>query len=64
MSNGSEGEVWQDGQQVSQQATVGCHEVGSYHDDGFRGGGLALPGVLGGHRVAGVCVTLACETHQ
>lgn len=64
VSDGSEGEIWQDGQQVRQQGTVGCHEVGSYHDDSIHGRGLALSGVLGGNWVAGVCVTLACETHQ
>lgn len=64
VSDGGEGEIWQDGQQVSQQATVGRHEVGSYHDNGFHGRGLALSGVLGGNGVAGVCVTLACETYQ
>lgn len=36
MSEGSEGEIWQDGQQVGQQATVGCQEVRSYQDEGFH----------------------------
>lgn len=45
--DGSEGKIWQDGQQVSQQATVGCQEVGSYHDNGLRDQGLAPAGVLG-----------------
>ena len=64
VSDGSEGELRQDGQQISQQGAVGRQEVGSYHDDGFRGQWLALSGILGGNRVAGVRVTLACEIHQ
>lgn len=64
MSDGSEGEVWQDGQQVGQQAAVGRQEVRRYLDNGFHSQGLALSGVLRGNRVAGVYVALACETHQ
>lgn len=64
MAECGEGEIWQDGQQVGQQTAVGRHEVGCYHDNRFRCRGLALSGVLGGNRVAGVRVTLACETHQ
>lgn len=64
MLDGREGKIWQNGQQVSQQATVGRQEVRSYHDNRFHSRGLALSGVLGGNGVAGVCVTLACETYQ
>lgn len=64
VSDCSEAKIWQDGQQISQQATVGHQKVGSYHDNGLHGRGLALSGVLGGNWVAGVCVTLAYETHQ
>lgn len=62
MSEGSEGEIWQDGQQIGQQATVGCQEVRSYHDDGFNSQGLSLLGILRGNRVACVSVTLTWET--
>lgn len=64
VSKGSEGEIWQDGQQVSQQVTVGRHEVGRYHDNWIHCRGRILLGVRGGNAVAGVCVTLACKTHQ
>lgn len=37
MSDSSEGKIWQDGQQIGQQATVGRQEVRSYHDNGIHG---------------------------
>lgn len=64
VSEGSQGEIWQDGDQVIQQAAVGCHEVGSHHHNRVRRWELIVTGVWGGGRAAGVCVTLAWKTHQ
>lgn len=50
VSEGSKGEIWQDGQQVIQQATVGRHELRSYHDNGIHcRPAVFLLGVLGGN---------------
>lgn len=59
MSEGSEGEVWQDGHQVIQQAAVGSHQARGHHRDRSGGRELAVAGVRGERRVAGVRVTLA-----
>lgn len=67
VSEGSEGEVWQDGHQVAQQAAVGRHQARGHHRDGAGGRRqLAVTGVRGEGRVAGVRVTLAWEgeTHR
>lgn len=64
VTEGGEGKIWQDGQQVCQQATVGCHQVRSYHNSGLHCCGHLLLGVWGINMAVGVCVTLACKTHQ
>lgn len=62
VSEGTEGKIWQDGQQVCQQATVGRHEVKSYHNNGVQCCGHFLLGVWGSHGAVDVCVTLTCKT--
>lgn len=64
VSKSSEGEVWQDGHQVSQQAAVGRHQAWGQHRGRAGGRGIALTGAWGEGRVAGVCVTLAWEMQQ
>lgn len=64
VSEGSEGEVWQDGHQVTQQAAVGRHQARGHHGDRAGGRELAVTGARGEGRVAGVRVTLAWETHE
>lgn len=62
VSEGTEGKIWQDGQQVCQQSTVGRHEVRSYHNNGVQCCGHFLLGVWGSHGAVDVCVTLTCKT--